>query len=155
MGESVMRTKRTFPLLALVATSIFTISCTDYLDVQGLPPSCKDQNGKDVNARLEMKITQGDDRKAAGTVIVSGNGDADFKIGSNQQSKSLLKPGHRPDKPDINAIYTADPVSIELRFKDPCKSEAKKLTVVLDDLPHTKIKGGRVRYTVRFDQFKP
>ena len=150
-----MKNKRIFLSLALGAVSILTISCTDYLDVQGLPPSCKDQNGKDVNVRVEMKITQGDDRKAAGTVIASAKGDADFKIGSNQQSQSLLKPGHRPDKPDLNAIYTADPVSIELKFKDPCKLETKKLTVALDDLPHTKITGGRVRYTVQFDQFKP
>ncbi|HJZ68032.1 MAG TPA: hypothetical protein VKF81_07920 [Blastocatellia bacterium] len=150
-----MKTKPILLSLALLTVSVLSISCTDHLDVQGLPASCKDTKGKDVNARVEMRIFQQSDRKTAGTVIVSTKGDADFKIGASTQSQSLLRSGHRPENPDVNAIYTADPVLIELRFKDPCKVETKKLTVVLDDLPHKQMPGGRVRYEVKFDQFKP
>ena len=149
-----MKIKRILLSLALLAVSVLSIACTDQLVVEGLPASCKDANGKDVNARVEMRIFQQGDRKTAGTVIVSTKGGADFKIGARTQSQSLLRSGHRPENPDVNAIYTADPVLIELRLKDPCKTETKKLTVVLDDLPHQN-KGGRVRYTVKFDQFKP
>jgi hypothetical protein len=151
-----MKTNRIFLLLVVLAVSILSVACTDYLDIQGLPPSCKDQNGADTSVRMEMRISQAGEPKAAATVIVSKTGEADFKIGASTQQQSQLRSGHRPEKqPDLNAIYTADPVSIELKFKDPCKLGTKTLTVVPDDLPQEKIAGGRVRYTVKFDQFKP
>lgn len=151
-----METKRIFLSLALLSVVILAVSCTDHLDVQGLPTSCKDQNGNDVKVRVEMKLSQNNSLKAVDTFAVSGKGDADFMIGAETQKKSLLAPGHRPTgNPDPNLIYTADPVSIDLKVKDPCRVNTKTLTVVLDDLPHQKIKGGRVRYTVQFDQFKP
>jgi len=64
----------------------------------------------------------------------------------------LLKPGHRPANPPLNIIYTGDPVSIELRFKDPCKFATKTKTIVLDDLPHQKHKG-RLTYKLPFADF--
>jgi hypothetical protein len=150
-----MKTRRFLLSLALLGLSIFAVACQDHLEVQGLPASCKDQSGADAKARVEMKIYQNSEPKTGGTTIVNPKGVVDFKIGASTQSQSLLKSGHRPaEKPDVNAIYTADPVTIELKFKDPCKIETKKLTAVLDDLPHER-KSGRVRYTLKFDQFKP
>jgi hypothetical protein len=137
----------------LLAAATLLIGCTDHLDVTGLPTSCKDQAGKDVGVRVEMRVSQAGDLRAVDTVSVSKSGDADLMIGADTQSKSLLRPGHRPAQPELNAIYTADPVSIELRLKGPCQMEVKKTTVVLDDLPHHKAKG-HIRYVLQYDQLK-
>jgi len=71
-------------------------------------------------------------------------------IGAETQAKSILKPGHSPATSEPNVIYTSDPVSIELKFKDPCKIDTKKTTIVLDDLPHHKTKG-RVTYILKYE----
>ncbi len=151
--RSPMKVKRTLLLLAVLAVSIVLTGCTDHLDLTGLPTSCKDQAGKDATVRVEMRIMQAGELKAVDTITVNSKGEADLMIGAETQSKSLLKAGHRPATLEPNVIYTGDPISIELKLKDPCKADTKKTTIVLDDLPHHKTKG-RVIYTLQYDQFK-
>jgi hypothetical protein len=138
----------------VLATALLLGSCTDHLDITGLPATCgKDKTGKDISARVVVKITQAGSGFAQGdTKIVNSKGVAEFMIGADSQSKSLLKPGHRPVNASLNVIYTADPISIELRFKDPCKFATKTKSVVLDDLPHQK-KEGRITYTLAYADF--
>jgi hypothetical protein len=150
--EKSVNSRRALIFLVLVATALLLVGCTDHLDITGLPVTCKDQNGKDVAARLEMKITQAGNLMAVDTMVVNPKGEAEFMMGAATQSKSLLKPGHRPANPPLNVIYTADPISIELRFKDPCKFDTKTKTVVLDDLPHQKHKG-RFTYKLAYADF--
>jgi hypothetical protein len=151
-GRSTTKSKRALLFLVLLATTLLLAGCTDHLDITGLPATCKDQTGKDVAARVEVRITQAGNLVAVDTMTVNSKGEAEFMIGAVTQSKSLLKPGHRPANPPLNVIYTADPVSIELRFKDPCKFDTKTKTIVLDDLPHHKTRG-RLRYTLAYANF--
>ena len=153
-ARSVTESKRALLLLAVLAVCALLSGCTDHIDLTGLPASCKDQTGKEVSVRVEIKIKQGVQLKAVDTMSVSSRGDAKFMIGADTQAKSMLKPGHSPATSEPNVIYTSDPVSIELKFKDPCKIDTKKTTIVLDDLPHHKTKG-RVTYILKYDQFKP
>jgi hypothetical protein len=151
--RSTMKAKRTLLFLAVLAISIVLTGCTDHLDLTGLPTSCKDQTGKDVAVRVEMRIMQAGELRAVDTITVNSKGEADLMIGAETQSKSLLKAGHRPATLEPNVIYTGDPISIELKLKDPCKADTKTRAIVLDDLPHHKTKG-RVTYTLQYDQFK-
>ena len=142
-------TKSNGALLFLVLLAALLLAgCTDKLDITGLPMTCKNQSGKDVAARLEMRIKQAGKDVAFDTKTVDSNGRAELMIGADT-SKSLLKPGHRPANPPLNVIYTADPISIELRLKDPCKFDIKTKTVVLDELPSHKTKG-RITYTLAY-----
>jgi hypothetical protein len=137
----------------LLATALLLVGCTDHLDITGLPATCgKDKDGKDIAARVEMRITQAGNMVAVDTMTVNSKGEAELMIGADTQSKSLLKPGHRPANPSLNVIYSADPVAIELRIKDPCKFATKTKMVVLDALPHQKTKG-RVRYKLAYADF--
>lgn len=103
-------TTRGFLLLALIACLILLAGCTDHLDITGLPTSCK-------GGRVEMRITQAGELSAVDTIGISSQGVAHLMLGAVTQSKTTLKPGHRPAKPEPNVIYTADPAVIELRFK--------------------------------------
>jgi hypothetical protein len=141
-------------LLVVLATALLLAGCTDHLDITGLPVTCRDdQSGKDVAARVVVEVSQtGAGVMQRGTKIVNSKGVAEFMIGSSKQSKRLLMPGHRPENAPLNVIYTADPVSIGLRFKEPCKVNTKTKTVVLDDLPQQK-KKGRITYTLPYADF--
>lgn len=153
LARSMTKSKRALFFLVLLATALLLAGCTDHLDLTGLPATCgKDKTGNDIAATLEMKITQAGNLVAVDTMIVNSKGEAEFMIGASNQSKSLLKPGHRPANPQLNVIYTADPISVELRFKDPCKFDTKTKTIVLDSLPHQKTKG-RVRYKLAYADF--
>ncbi|MEA2346073.1 MAG: hypothetical protein QOF63_4242, partial [Thermoanaerobaculia bacterium] len=77
-------------LLAVLAVSIVLTGCTDHLDITGLPTSCKDQAGKDVAARVEMRITQAGELRAVDTITVNSKGEANLMMGADTQSKSLL-----------------------------------------------------------------
>lgn len=139
-------TTRGFLLLALITCVILLAGCTDHLDITGLPTSCK-------GVGVEMKITQAGDLKAVDTIGVSPGGVAHLMLGAVTQSKTILKPGHSPSNPEPNVIYTADPVLIELRFKDPCGAGTRQTALVLDDVPHHKT-NGKVTYVVKYEQFK-
>ncbi len=129
--RSTKRSRRTLGLVILLAAASLLVGCTDQLDLTGLPTSCKDSTGKDVAVRVEMRITRPGQLMALDTMTVNSKGEADLMIGAGTQSKSLLKSGHRPMKPEPNVIYTGDPVSIELKLKDPCKPNTKMTTIVL------------------------
>jgi hypothetical protein len=151
-GKSI-HSRRALIFLVLVATALLLVGCTDHLDVTGLPTTCgKDKNGKDIHARVEVKISQavaGDLQRD--TKIVNSKGVAEFMIGADT-SKRLLKPGHRTPNAPKDFIYTGDPVSIELKFKDPCKVDTKTKTVTLDALPQKK-HNGRVTYELAYTDF--
>lgn len=153
LGRSTTKSKRALLFLVLLATALLLAGCTDHLDITGLPTACgKDTKGQDIAARVEIRIRQASPDPLTDTKIVNSRGVAELMVGADSQGKSLLQPGHRPPNAPQNVIYTADPISIELRFKDPCKYDTKTKTIVLDNLPQQK-KQRRITYTLAYADF--
>src|SRR2546421_12058139 len=95
-GRAATKSNRALLFLILLATVLLAAGCTDHLEVTGLPETCKDQSGKEVPPRVERKITQAGNLMAVDTMVANAKGEAEFMMGAVTQSKSLLKPGHRP-----------------------------------------------------------
>jgi len=149
-----MKTRRTVLAVALLALSVFAVSCTDQLVIKGFTTDCIGTKEKPIKATLNIDQEGADGAVASG--LIRENGEVAFAIGARNQPHPLLHSGHAPTPPakrDPNTVYTGDPVTITLKVQPPCTFGTKKFTGVLEDLPHEKPFGGKAKYVLSLDKF--
>lgn len=143
-----MKTRRTCLAVALLALSVFALSCTDQVVIKGFTTDCIGTKDKPIKATLNIDQEGADG--AVASALIRENGEVDLAIGARNQRTRLLHSGHAPPPPakrDPNTVYTGDPVTITLKVQSPCTFGTKKFTGVLDDL-HEKGK-----YVLALDKF--
>jgi hypothetical protein len=143
-----MKTRRTGLAVALLVLSVFALSCTDQVVINGFTTDCIGTKDKPMKATLNIDQEGADG--AVASALIRENGEVDFAIGARNQPHPLLHSGHAPTPPakrDPNTVYTGDPVTITLKVQPPCTFGTKKFTGVLDDL-HEKRK-----YVLSVDKF--
>ena len=144
-----MKTRRTVLAVALLALSVFAVSCTDQLVIKGFTTDCIGTKDKPIKATLNIDQEGADG--AVASALIRENGEVDLAIGARNVRSRLLHSGHAPTPPakrDPNTVYTGDPVTITLKVQPPCTFGTKKFIGLLDEL-HEKRK-----YVLSLDKFR-